>query len=411
MLDETSISSGSTSLVSINKANRAAYKTASRVDAEMRSGNSNATQIPTLDAGDILSIGELLGRGRFCHVCKVELRGQHQDFQQRHLHPESLSTNKKKHAIKFLRSELASQDHQTYCQGAAELVLELHLLSTLSHPNIITLEGVSSDGPRGFLCKTAPAQSDPSQQQQQQQQQQQHYSSSGLTMSSSSSASSISSGLPTDASSIPYFLILPRLQETLAERMNVWRELEGRCNSNEMRQGLFLKRLQVAHDVTSALSYLHARRIIYRDLNPTNLAFDGKGQIQLFDFGLARELEDSKLAVDGVGYHLGGNKGQLQYMAPEVALAQPYHLSADVYSLTVLVWQLCGLQPQPFYGLTTRQQYLQRVIREKERPRVDPTWSETLQYTLRSGWNDDADGRPPVKQMLRSLRGELEDLE
>lgn len=44
-------------------------------------------------------------------------------------------------------------------------------------------------------------------------------------------------------------------------------------------------------------------RIIYRDLKPTNIGFDVRGHVKVFDLGLAKELKDRDL-VDGDKYDL-----------------------------------------------------------------------------------------------------------
>lgn len=57
-------------------------------------------------------------------------------------------------------------------------------------------------------------------------------------------------------------------------------------------------------------------RIIYRDLKPENIGFDVRGDVKIFDFGLAREVNEKDQLDDGT-YKLTGDTGSLRYMAPE----------------------------------------------------------------------------------------------
>jgi serine/threonine protein kinase len=54
-------------------------------------------------------------------------------------------------------------------------------------------------------------------------------------------------------------------------------------------------------------------------------------RIKIFDFGLAKELEEKKKNADGT-FNLTGHTGSPRYMAPEVSKAEPYNLSCDAVS-------------------------------------------------------------------------------
>ncbi|ACI65481.1 predicted protein, partial [Phaeodactylum tricornutum CCAP 1055/1] len=104
-----------------------------------------------------------------------------------------------------------------------------------------------------------------------------------------------------------------------------------------------------AYDLASALKYLHDLNIIYRDLKPDNIGFDVRGDVKIFDFGLAREYDRSiSTSADGT-YKMTGDTGSPRYMAPEVALEKPYNNSVDVYSFAILTWQILEMA-MPFEG-------------------------------------------------------------
>lgn len=100
------------------------------------------------------------------------------------------------------------------------------------------------------------------------------------------------------------FIIVDRLEdETLAERIHSWRQGAQAGASTAVFDVILLKKANYALQIANAIKYLHDRRIIIRDLKPSNIGFSRRGLekqevVQLFDFGLCRELPSQNWDTD-----------------------------------------------------------------------------------------------------------------
>lgn len=126
------------------------------------------------------------------------------------------------------------------------------------------------------------------------------------------------------------------------------------------------------------------------------------GDVKIFDFGLSKEFDPTKKTASGM-YLLTECTGSPRYMAPEVALGKPYNESSDVYSFSLLLWQMLKLAT-PFNGLNIGQ-LNKDVYKGNLRPKMNRSWPRSIRTMMKYGWGVALD-RPSMKEMVKVLRME-----
>jgi eukaryotic-like serine/threonine-protein kinase len=94
---------------------------------------------------------------------------------------------------------------------------------------------------------------------------------------------------------------------------------------------------QLARELLSALSHIHAVGILHRDIKPANIILEPNGTAKLIDFGIA--LPRDATALTSTGLVLGTER----YAAPEVMEGRPATERSDLYSCG-LVLRSCEAQ-------------------------------------------------------------------
>lgn len=147
---------------------------------------------------------------------------------------------------------------------------------------------------------------------------------------------------------------------------------------------------------------------LFSKQKPDNIGFDYAGVLKIFDFGLAKELQESERTEGGL-YKMTGLTGALRYMAPEVGLSQPYNLSADVYSWAIVFWYILALEP-PFC-LYSPSMINDRVFLRDYRPKLFTRWSPRIANIINQSWSKNVNERPTFEDIMVVLKSQLAEMD
>lgn len=143
---------------------------------------------------------------------------------------EDMELGNTKVAIKFIPPMLAGN-----ARAVKNLKKEAQTAMQLSHPNIVRLHDLHTDGHQNFL--------------------------------------------------VMEYIEGKTLEEALAEKENDKLSLE--------------ELLPIAEQIAAGLDYAHSKNVLHRDLKPSNIMTGKSGTVKLLDFGIAREMKDSFTRVTG----------------------------------------------------------------------------------------------------------------
>jgi serine/threonine-protein kinase len=122
--------------------------------------------------------------------------------------------------------------------------------------------------------------------------------------------------------------------------------------------------LRIVRETLAALDFAHRATdeagrplgIVHRDVSPSNVLVSLEGEVRLCDFGIAKALEAREAAAGGdalaesgeveertdAAVGAAGVIGKAAYMSPEQARGESVDPRSDVFSIGILLWELCA---------------------------------------------------------------------
>ncbi len=141
----------------------------------------------------------------------------------------------------------------------------------------------------------------------------------------------------------PYIVTELLEGKTLAEVMNITRPLP------------VSDALQVTAQICDALSHMHSKGVIHRDLKPQNVMICNDNTLRIMDFGIAKSSEMRRITFVGFSPPMGTP----DYMAPEQVKGKRGDERTDIYSLGAMLYEMTTGTvpfegPNPFIVMNAR---------------------------------------------------------
>lgn len=135
---------------------------------------------------------------------------------------------------------------------------------------------------------------------------------------------------------------------------------------------------RIIGQVGDALDYAHSQGIVHRDVKPSNILVDQRGNCLLSDFGLAKIVSGYSNKLTGSGFVVGTP----EYMAPEQGMSEAVDGRCDIYALGVILYELVTGRV-PFSAETPVAVILKHVSDPLPPPRkIDPQIPEAVEQVI-----------------------------
>jgi len=117
-----------------------------------------------------------------------------------------------------------------------------------------------------------------------------------------------------------------------------------RCKRSAGSMLLSIELCRMASQISAGLAYLHRNGVMHRDVKSANVLLDiSLKQAKLADFGIAKTFDQPKHDHEDISSGRSQHTscvGTYRYSAPEVHVSATYDERCDVYSFSLLLWEM-----------------------------------------------------------------------
>ncbi|CAM8982855.1 unnamed protein product [Rhodiola kirilowii] len=104
------------------------------------------------------------------------------------------------------------------------------------------------------------------------------------------------------------------------------------------------RRLKMLRDICRGLMCIHRMKIVHSDIKSANCLVNKHWVVKICDFGLSRIMTETPMKDSAPA-------GTPEWMAPELIRNEPFTETCDIFSLGVIMWELCTFN-RPWNGVS-----------------------------------------------------------
>jgi serine/threonine protein kinase len=170
--------------------------------------------------------------------------------------------------------------------------------------------------------------------------------------------------------------------------MDLRKYLQQNYNKLTWKEKIFITR-----KIINSLFNIHKEKKIHRDLHSGNILYAHQYQLwYISDFGFCGPANKPLKSI----------YGNLPYIAPEVIAGREYTFKSDIYSISMLMWEISTGQP-PFFNYEHDYDLAMNIV-NGIRPRIVSETPLEYKNLMIQCWDANPEKRPKIKVLLKKIR-------
>ncbi|KAK8898171.1 hypothetical protein M9Y10_000443 [Tritrichomonas musculus] len=142
------------------------------------------------------------------------------------------------------------------------------------------------------------------------------------------------------------------------------------------------------YQIVEGMKYVHFRKVIHRDLKPTNILVASDGTIKISDFGISKLMTaEEQSMTKGLGTQ--------KFMAPEIINEEDYDSKVDVYSFGVIVFFILSGGEMPTIKI--------RDICLGKKAEIPSSFTRFAKDLINACWEFDPKERPSFSKICEDI--------